>query len=73
MIYVAALHDIRETPLRPQRQKHVPKRLDDTIVMETTGTRNTVDNTHTHNSVNLKVCLYYSITGYYDFRTSKKI
>ena len=54
MIYVAALHDIRETPLRPQRQKRVPKRLDDTIVMETTGTRNTVDNTHTAQQCKLK-------------------
>ena len=60
---IAALHDIRETPLRPQRQKRVPKRLADTIIMETTGTstRNTVDNTHTHNSENFKVCLYYPI------------
>lgn len=53
------MHDIRETPLRPQRQKRMPKRLDDTIVMESTGTRNTVDNTN--NSQNLKVLLYYPV------------
>ena len=53
---VAALHNIRETPLRPQRQKRLPKRLNDTIVMETTGSRNIVSN-----SENFKVCLYYPI------------
>ena len=54
---VAVLHDIRETPMRPQRQKRMPKRLDDTvIVLETTGAQNTVDN-----SENLKVGLYYPI------------
>ena len=56
---IAALHDITEAPLRPQCQKRMPKQLDDTIVMEITGTRNTVENTH--NSETLEVCLYYPV------------
>ena len=58
---IAALHDIRETPLRPQRQKRMPKRLADTIVMETTGTRNTVDNTHTHKTLKFVFIILYWI------------
>ena len=53
---VATLHNIRETSLRPQRQKRLPKRLNDAVVMETTGSRNIVSN-----SENFKVCLYYPI------------
>jgi len=40
---VAVLHDIRETSLRLQHQRQMPKQFDGAIVMETTGTRNAVD------------------------------
>ena len=41
---VATLFNIRETSLRPQRQKRLPKRLNDAVVMEKTGSRNIVSN-----------------------------
>ena len=53
---VAALHDITEASLRPQRQRRMPRRLNDVIIMETTGARKSVDS-----SEDLKVHFYFPI------------
>lgn len=53
---IAALHDISISSPRPQRQKQLSRRLDDVIIMETTGARNVMEN-----SENFKINLYFPI------------
>jgi len=42
---VADLHNITESPPRPQRKRQMPQRCNVGIVMETTGSRESTDST----------------------------
>lgn len=53
---VANLHKISATPLRSQRQRRTPSRLDDCIIMETTGNRSM-----TTSGEDYKVSLYFPV------------
>ena len=53
---VAALHNIGLTPPRPQRQRQLPRKLDDCVVSETTGSRELITR-----STQWKIFLYFTI------------
>ena len=53
---VANLNKISVTPPRSQRQRRTPRRLDDCIIMETTGTRSTVITDEDY-----KITLYFPV------------
>ena len=52
VVDVASLHNIEIAPLRSQRQRKMPKRFEDVIVLESTGSRETDD---------YKISLYFPV------------
>ena len=52
VVDVASLHNIEIAPLRSQRQRTMPKRFEDVIVLESTGSRETDD---------YKISLYFPV------------
>ena len=51
VVDVASLHNMEIAPLRSQRQRTMPKRSGDVIVLESTGFRETVPNDDYKNSL----------------------
>ena len=52
VVDVASLHNIEIAPLRSQRQRKMPKRFEDVIILESTGSRETDD---------YKISLYFPV------------
>ena len=53
---IAALHHISVSSPRPQRQRQLPRRFDDIMIMESTGARETVETSESY-----KISLYFPI------------